>query len=30
LLLQLEQWLHKPGVEISSDRIDELLAPYRG
>lgn len=30
LLLQLEQWIHKPGVEISSDRIDELLAPYRG
>lgn len=29
LLLQLERWLHARNSQISSDQIDELLAPYR-
>ena len=29
LLIQLEQWIHKPDGELSSTHLDELLAPYR-
>jgi len=29
LILKLEEWLHAPDYEISSEEIDQLLEPYR-